>query len=96
MIAGCTGLAVLKRRGDAASTVGDYSLLIGLGLLATTGMLTLLLRSTPVYGTALVAHLATIVVCFGVAPYSTFVHGVYRFLALVQDNLERAADSSRY
>jgi hypothetical protein len=36
------------------------------------------------------------VVCFGVAPYSTFVHGVYRFLALVQDNLERAADSSRY
>jgi citrate/tricarballylate utilization protein len=96
MIAGCTGLAVLKRRGDAASTVGDYSLLIGLGLLATTGMLTLLLRSTPVYGTALVAHLTTIVVCFGVAPYSTFVHGVYRFLALVQDNLERAADSSRY
>ena len=96
MIAGCAGLAVLKRRGDTTVTVGDYSLLIGLGLLAATGMLTLLLRSTPAYGTALVVHLATIVVCFGVAPYSTFVHGVYRFLSLVQDNLERTHDMSRY
>lgn len=89
MIAGCAGLAILKRRSGVPQAVSDYSLLIGLGLLAGTGMLTLLLRATPVYGTALVVHLATIVVCFGIAPYSTFVHGVYRFLALVQDNLER-------
>ena len=91
MVAGCTGLAFLKRRSAIPQAASDYSLLIGLGLLAGTGMLTLLLRATPAYGTALVVHLATIVVCFGIAPYSTFVHGVYRFLALVQDNLERTA-----
>jgi citrate/tricarballylate utilization protein len=37
----------------------------------------------------LVAHLATIVVCFAVLPYTRFVHAVYRFLAIVADNMER-------
>jgi citrate/tricarballylate utilization protein len=90
MIVGCAGLAVLKRHSDPAPGVADYSLLIGLGLLAITGMLTLLLRATPAYGLILVTHVTTIVVCFGVAPYTRFVHFVYRFLAIVQDNLEMA------
>jgi hypothetical protein len=38
----------------------------------------------------IVAHLATIVVCFGIAPYTRFVHFMYRFLAIVADNLEIA------
>ena len=88
MIAGCAGLAVLKRRTDPAPSAADYGLLIGLGLLALTGMLTLLLRDTPAYGLVLVTHLATIVVCFAVAPYTRFVHAVYRFLAIVADNIE--------
>jgi citrate/tricarballylate utilization protein len=88
MIAGCAGLAVLKRHSGPAPTAADYGLLIGLGLLAFTGMLTLLLRATPAYGLVLVAHLATIVVCFAVAPYTRFVHAVYRFLAIVADNIE--------
>jgi len=90
MIIGCAGLAVLKARSDPAPRIGDFSLLVGLGALAITGMLTLLLRATPAYGLVLVAHLATIVVCLGVAPYTTFVHGGYRFLAIVADNLELA------
>jgi citrate/tricarballylate utilization protein len=90
MIVGCAGLTVLKRRSDPAPGAGDYSLLIGLGLLALTGMLALLLRATPAYGLVLVAHLTTIVVCFGVAPYTTFVHVAYRFLAIAADNLEIA------
>ena len=89
MIAGCAGLAVLKRHSDPAPAAADYGLLIGLGLLAVTGMLTLLLRATPAYGLLLVAHLATIVVCFAVLPYTRFVHAVYRFLAIVADNTER-------
>jgi citrate/tricarballylate utilization protein len=52
-------------------------------------MLTLLLRATPAYGLVLVAHLATIVVCLAVLPYTRFVHAVYRFLAIVADNTER-------
>lgn len=56
---------------------------------AFTGMLTLLLRATPAYGLVLVAHLATIVVCFAVLPYTRFMHAAYRFLAIVADNIER-------
>jgi citrate/tricarballylate utilization protein len=62
-------------------------------------MLTLLLRATPAYGLVLVTHLTTIVVCLGVAPYTRFVHSVYRFLAIAADNIESrqagAAGSSR-
>jgi len=89
IIAGCAGLTALKRHTDPAPGAADYGLLIGLGLLALTGMLTLLLRTTPAYGLVLVAHLATIVVCFAVAPYTRFMHAVYRFLAIVGDNIER-------
>lgn len=68
----------------------DYGLLIGFGLLAATGLLTLLLRATPAYGLVLIAHLATIVVCFCIAPYTRFAHSVYRVLAIVADNIEAA------
>jgi len=106
MIAGCAGLFVLARRSDPApgaalGTVpdqgpddtrgaADYGLLIGLGLLAATGLLTLLLRATSAYGLVLIAHLATIVVCFCLAPYTRFAHSVYRVLAIVADNIEAA------
>jgi citrate/tricarballylate utilization protein len=69
-------------------SAADYGLLIGLGLLAATGLLTLLLRATPAYGLILLAHLATIVVCFCLAPYTRFAHSVYRLLAIVADNVE--------
>ena len=82
------GLTAFKRRSDPAPAA-DYGLLIALGLLAFTGMLTLLLRATPAYGLVLVAHLATIVICFAVLPYTRFVHAVYRFLAIVADNIAR-------
>jgi hypothetical protein len=37
----------------------------------------------------LVAHRATIVVCFAIVPCTRFMHAVYRFLAIVADNIER-------
>ena len=82
------GTDVLKRREDPPPAA-DYGLLIRLGLLALTGMLTLLLRATPAYGLVLVTQLATIVVCFAVVPYTRFMHAVYRFLAIVGDNVEQ-------
>jgi hypothetical protein len=88
MIAGCAGLTVLKRHADPEPRAADYGLLIALGLLAFTGMLTLLLRATPAYGLVLMAHLTTIVICFGIVPYTRFVHSVYRFLAIAADNIE--------
>jgi citrate/tricarballylate utilization protein len=89
LLAGCAGLTMLKRRSSPAARVADYGLLIGLGLLALTGLLTLLLRATPGYGLILTIHLATIVVCFVIAPYTTVVHAGYRFLAIVADTLEQ-------
>ena len=89
MLAGCAGLIALKRDTGPPPAVADYGLLFGLGLLALTGLLTLLLRATPVFGLILVIHLATIVVCFAIAPYTRFVHAGYRFLALVADAIEQ-------
>jgi citrate/tricarballylate utilization protein len=94
MLAGCAGLIAVRRRAAAATPgagpgVADYGLLLGLGLLALTGLLTLLLRATPAFGLVLVIHLATIVVCFAIAPYTRFVHAGYRFLALVADAIEQ-------
>ena len=75
---------------EQARSAGDYGLLIGLGLLAATGLLTLLLRATPAYGPVLITHLAAIVVCFCIAPYTRFAHSAYRVLAIVADNIEAA------
>jgi citrate/tricarballylate utilization protein len=33
-------------------------------------------------------HLAAVAACFAIAPYTKFMHVVYRFLALVHDNAE--------
>jgi hypothetical protein len=87
-----TGPATQHRCGSSSSALGaaDYGLLAGLGLLAGTGLLTLLFRATPAYGLILIAHLATIVVCFCLAPYTRFAHSVYRLLAIVADNVEAA------
>jgi len=90
MIVGCAGLIAAGRRSDPAPGAADYGLLAGLGLLAATGLLTLALRATPAYGLVLIAHLATIMVCFCLAPYTRFAHAVYRLLAIVADNVEAA------
>jgi citrate/tricarballylate utilization protein len=95
MIIGCTGLISLKRRADPARadpemTAKDYGLLAGLEVLAITGLLTLVLRDSPLFATVLVIHLAAVAVCFAIAPYTKFAHAVYRFLALVHDNAEAA------
>lgn len=97
----CAGLIALRRPGGQAGPggpgapgVADYGLLSGLGLLALTGLLTLLLRATPAFGLILVIHLATIVVCFAIAPYTRFVHAGYRFLALVADAIEQRRPGS--
>jgi citrate/tricarballylate utilization protein len=80
MIVGGTGLWV---RG------GGSGFLWALLVLAATGMLTLLLRETVAFGPLLLLHVAAVVVAFGIAPYSKFVHGIFRMLSIHHDNLER-------
>jgi len=64
------------------------ALLTGLLLLAVTGLLTLVLRDSAAFAPVLGIHLAAVVACFAIAPYTKFMHVVYRFLALVHDNAE--------
>ena len=95
LIAGTTGLLVLKARSDAepaapVMTAMDYAFLVLLDLVAVTGMLLLALRETRLMPPVLVVHLGLLVGLFVTAPYGKFIHFVYRYLALV-----RRADEER-
>jgi citrate/tricarballylate utilization protein len=106
LVAGCTGLLLLRRIAARALTPADppredpalarrgYALLAGLLLLAVTGLLTLMLRDTAAFGPVLVIHLAVVVACFAIAPYTKFMHVIYRFLALVRDGADSASARS--
>jgi citrate/tricarballylate utilization protein len=93
MIAGVGGLIVAKIASDrrpAGAISLDYAFLIILGLASLTGILTLVLRATEAMGAALTIHLGLVAALFVTAPYGKFVHAVYRFLALVRNQLEQA------
>jgi citrate/tricarballylate utilization protein len=107
MVLGCGGLLVLRHvagnsaaapgppREDAALARRGYALLAGLLLLAVTGLLTLVLRDTAAFGPVLAIHLAAVVACFAIAPFTKFMHVIYRFLALVHDGAESAGGERR-
>ncbi len=93
MIAGCAGLLLQKRdsetrAGSQAMRRADYVLLWSLAALAVTGLLTLLLRATPAFLPILVIHLVTVITCFAVAPYTKFMHFVYRLLSIYKYRLD--------
>jgi len=56
---------------------------------AGTGLLLLALRGTVLMGLLLALHLGTVLAFFLTMPYSKFVHGLYRFAALVRYARER-------
>jgi citrate/tricarballylate utilization protein len=94
MLAGGTGLLVLKARSDPARGTtamrrADYALLLALLILAATGLLTLAVRDTALFGPVLTAHLAAIAVAFAVAPYTKFTHWLYRLLAIYKHTVTR-------
>lgn len=98
MVIGCTALLLLKRRSSATTsvatmTVKDYGLLAALGFLAVSGLAVLVVRDTRAFPVVYLAHMTAVVLAFAVAPYSKLVHLVFRFLALVRDDLERARAS---
>lgn len=94
LLVGCVALLVLKARGSGANsvaqmTVKDYGLLTALAFLALSGLATLLSRSTAAFGYILLIHLSAVVLAFACAPYSKFIHVIFRFAALVRDDAER-------
>ena len=62
----------------------DVAFLVMLLLTSLTGMLLLFFRATPAMGMLLAVHMGVVFALFFTMPYGKFMHGLYRFLALVR------------
>ncbi len=96
LLIGPVGLFAAKMKRDPdlldESRFGmDAAFLAMLFLTSLTGLLLLVLRSTPAMGILLALHLGVVFSLFITMPYGKFVHGLYRFLALVRYATERRA-----
>jgi citrate/tricarballylate utilization protein len=74
---------------DAAQMGMDTAFIAMLFLTSLTGIALLLLRDTSAMGPLLALHLGVVFSLFVTMPYGKFVHGIYRFVALVRYARER-------
>ena len=96
LLIGPVGLFVLKLRRDGVivderQNSADSSFIALLFLTSVTGLLLLALRDTSEAGVLLRVHLAIVLTLFLTMPYGKFVHGFYRFAALLRYASETAA-----
>jgi citrate/tricarballylate utilization protein len=94
LIVGPLGLLREKLRRDPAlqdqAKYGmDVAFLAMLFMTSLSGLALLLLRATPAMGLALALHIGIVFALFITMPYGKFVHGFYRFVALVRYAKER-------
>jgi citrate/tricarballylate utilization protein len=64
-------------------------ILLGLG---ATGLVLTVFRSTPAMGLLLALHLGVVFAFFVTLPYGKFIHGLYRFAALMRHAHEQFAE----
>ncbi len=76
---------------DPASFGMETAFIAMLFLTGLTGLLLLALRETPAMGLSLAVHMGVVFALFLTMPYGKFVHGLYRFGALVRYAIERKA-----
>ena len=67
----------------------DYAFIAILFAVSFTGLVLLAVRETSFMGLTLAIHLGAVYAFFLIMPYSKFVHGLYRFAALLADEGER-------
>jgi citrate/tricarballylate utilization protein len=96
LVTGPAGLLWAKARRDPAlrdqnARGMEVAFTLMLFLVGLTGLLLLVLRATPLMGTMLALHLGFVFGFFVTMPYSKFVHGIYRFGALIRYAKERRA-----
>jgi citrate/tricarballylate utilization protein len=94
MLIGTTGLFFAKLRRDPEmldqSRLGmDTAFIVMLFLTSLTGLLLLVLRGTAAMNALLAVHLGVVLALFITLPYSKFVHGIFRWLALIRYAQER-------
>jgi citrate/tricarballylate utilization protein len=94
LLIGPAGLFVLSRaRAPKLTDQGrrgmDTAFIAMLFLTSLTGFLLLVLRDTGAMGVLLAIHLGVVFALFLSLPYGKFVHGLYRFLALIKYAGER-------
>jgi citrate/tricarballylate utilization protein len=94
LLAGTGGLFYLKlkmdRRPATPQTLGmDLTFIALLFLTSLSGLLLMCLRATPLMGTLLTVHLGIVLGFFITMPYGKFVHGIYRYMALVKNAIEQ-------
>ncbi len=93
LVVGPAGLLAAKLRRAPElrepETLGmDLAFLAMLLLAGGTGLALLLFRATPAMGPLLAIHLGLVLSLFVTMPYGKFVHGLYRFAALVRSARE--------
>jgi len=96
LVIGPLGLLAAKSRrdpalADSAGTSMDVAFILMLLLTSLTGLALLVLRGTAAMGPLLALHLGVVFALFITLPYGKFVHGIYRFVALVRYAKERRA-----
>jgi citrate/tricarballylate utilization protein len=74
---------------DANSSGMDAAFTLMLFLTGLTGLALLVWRETSAMGPLLALHLGVVFALFITMPYGKFVHGLYRFAALVRYARER-------
>jgi citrate/tricarballylate utilization protein len=100
LIFGPLGLMIAKLRRDPVMVdeqrLGmDFAFLAMLFATSLTGLLLLVLRATPAMALLLALHLGVVFALFLTMPYGKFVHGLYRFAALVRYAKEHKAFTSK-
>ena len=94
LVIGCAGLFAARWRREPAiadeERFGmDVAFIAMLFLSGFTGLALLALRATSFMGLVLAFHLGVVFALFITMPYGKFVHGIYRFLALLRYAKER-------
>lgn len=94
LIVGPLGLMVAKWKrepdlADPNSRGMDSAFLVMLFLVSLTGLLLMGLRETAAMNMLIAVHLGVVFGLFVTMPYGKFVHGIYRYTALVRYALER-------
>ncbi|WP_284416451.1 MULTISPECIES: tricarballylate utilization 4Fe-4S protein TcuB [unclassified Bradyrhizobium] len=100
IVIGPLGLYAAKRKRDPALLDGgsrgmDVAFLAMLVLTGATGLALLLLRESSAMSALLALHLGAVFALFVTLPYGKFVHGLYRFLALIRYAKERHGDAQQ-